>query len=118
MKRILGLIITLLLVCGCDNDENSLIKTDYINKNNYNTIYNDLLTAVNEISYIPSKETEKTFYELIEVISYNCAKFSNDELNNLYSVIDNNYQFTYNKKRYSNDDFRNDLNKIKSCLTE
>ena len=118
MKKVLGLIIVLLLICGCGNHENSLIKSNYINNSDYNTVYNDLLSAINDISYIPSKETEKKFYELIEVISNNCNKFSSDELSNLYSVIDNNYQFIYNERRYNNNDYQNDLNKIKSCLTE
>lgn len=118
MKKVLVLIITLLLICGCSNDENSLVKKDYINNNDYNTVYSDLLSAVNDVSYIPSKETEKNFYELIEVISDNCNKFSNDELNNLYSIMNNDYQFTYSKDRYNNEAYQNDLNLIKTCITE
>lgn len=118
MKKVLGLIVALFLICGCSNDENSLIKSDYINNNDYNVVYKDLLSASNDVSYIPSKETEKRFYELIEVISDNCNKFSNDELNNLYSIMNNNYQFTYNKNRYNNDNYQSDLNKIKLCITE
>ena len=118
MKKILEIIILLLLICGCSNNENSLIKSNYINNNDYNTIYSDLTLAINNISYIPSKETEKEFYELIEVISENCNKFTNEQLNNLYSIINNNYQFTYSKNRYNNENYKKDLNKIKLCITE
>ena len=117
MKRILGLML-LFLICGCSNDENSLIKSNYINNNDYNTIYTDLLSASNDVSYIPSSETEKRFYELIEVIGDNCNKFSNNELEELYNLINNNYKFTYNENRYNNDDYQRDLNLIKTCITE
>lgn len=117
MEKILifGIII---LLCGCGNVENSLEKSDYINKNNYNTIYSDLMSSTNDISYIPSKETEKRFYELIEVISDNCNKFTSTELNDMYNLVNNNYQFVYSGNRYTNEDFKNDLNIIKTCKTE
>lgn len=117
MKKVL-VFIFLFMLCGCSNEENSLVKSNYLNNSDYNKIYTDLLSASNDVAYIPSKETEKKFYELIEVISDNCDKFSNDELNNLYTLINSNYQFSYNKNRYSNDNYERDLSEIKNCLTE
>ena len=116
MKKVGLLILSLILICGCNNDENSLVKKDYINKNSYDVVYNDLEKIINDVNYIPSKEVEKNFYEMIEVISDNCNKFTNTELNSLYDLMNNNYQFRYSKDRYTNNDYKNDLNKIKECL--
>lgn len=117
MKKIIiyGIII---LLCGCGKVTNSLEKNDYINKNDYNTVYNDLLKASNDVSYIPSTDTEKRFYELIEIISDNCNKFTKSELDSLSSLINENYQFAYSGNRYNNTNFQNDLNIIKTCVTE
>lgn len=117
MKKFLCIML-LLFICGCNNNENSLIKNNYINNNDYNKIYSDLLLASNNVSYIPSSETEKSFYELIEAISDNCTKFSSSELDELYNLINNNYHFTYHENRYNNDDYKNDLNIIKTCKVE
>ena len=118
MKKVVLLTLLVLLICGCESNENSLVKSDYINKNSYSTIYNDLSKIVNDVSYIPSKEVERNFYEMIEVISDNCNKFSIDELTNLERLININYQFKYSGDNYTNDDYQNDLSKIKTCLAE
>lgn len=116
MKKGLLLILSLILICGCSNNENSLVKNDYINKNSYDVIYSDLEKIINDINYIPSKEVERNFYEMMEVISDNCSKFSDSELNNLYNLMNNNYQFKYSKNRYTNNDFQKDLKQVKECL--
>lgn len=117
MRKVV-IICLMLFICSCSNDENSLIKSNYINSHTYNQIYADLENASHNVSFIPSVDTEKDFYELIEVISLNCSKFTSDELANLYSLINNNYSFKYSKDRYNNDIYQNDLNKINKCLTE
>ena len=118
MKKIILVFSFLLLVCGCGNSSNSLIDSDYINTHDYNQIYSDLSSIVEEVSFIPSEDNEKEFYELIEVISDNCTKFTNNELNELYNLMNSNYQFIYSGDRYNNDNYNSDLNTIKSCITE
>ena len=118
MKKSIFILMLLFVICGCNNNKNSLVESNYINNSDYNKVYSDLTAICNEISFIPSIENERRFYEMIEVISDNCNHFANDELNNLYNLINNDYQFIYSGKRYTNDDYMSDLNKIKSCLTE
>ena len=118
MKKNILILILLFLVCGCNNSKNSLVESNYINNSDYHKIYSDLTAVCNEIRFIPGKENERKFYEMIEVISDNCNHFSNDELSNLYNLINNNYQFIYSGNRYTNDDYQSDLNSIKGCLTE
>lgn len=108
----------ILLMCGCSDNTNSLVESNYLNKNNYNTIYSDFKKVTNDIAYIPSKETEKSFYEMIEIISDNCDYFKKDELNNLYQLINRDYQFKYSSNRYTNEDYQKDLNAINMCLAE
>lgn len=118
MKKIVVIVMVLFIVCGCNNTKNSLIESNYINENDYSKIYNDLLEVAKEVSFIPSEENEKRFYELIEVISNNCRSFSNTELEELYNLMNINYQFIYSGRRYNNSNYKNDLNIIKNCKTE
>lgn len=119
MKKIGLIVFMVILLCGCnDHEENSLVKKNYISQNNYDQIYSDLQSISNDIKYIPTKELEKNFYELIEVISDNCERFSQSELDGFYTLIDNGYRFKYSGDRYDNDDKLDDLEDIKTCLTE
>lgn len=117
MKKIVLLVVVLLIFCGC-SEENSLIKNNYIESHAYAEIYSDLNTAAHDVSYFPTKEKERDFYELIEVIRDNYGKFSNEELKELYRLMNVTYNFHYNEKRYNNDNFKTDLETIKSHITE
>ena len=117
MKKIIILSLLLLFIVGC-SDENSLVKENYIDNHSYSEIYQDLSNTSHEVSYFPTKKAEKHFYEIIEVIRDNHDKFNNDELTSLYNLININYNFKYNEKRYNNTNFQNDLNIIKNYITE
>lgn len=116
MKKIVVLISFLFLLCGCGKEENRLVKDNYLDKNTYQEVHTDLTNITKEVSFIPSKDNERKFYEMIEVIRDNCEKFSKDELGELYNLANNNYQFIYSGKRYNDSIYQNDLQKIKVCI--
>ncbi|MBQ8205934.1 MAG: hypothetical protein IJZ77_00535, partial [Bacilli bacterium] len=60
MKKAVLIIVMILLMCGCSDNTNSLVESNYLNKNNYNNIYSDFKKVTNDIAYIPIKETEKS----------------------------------------------------------
>lgn len=115
MKKIIVFLI-LCLLCGCSND--NLIESDYINTHSYTEIYNDLSEISRNVSYFPTKENEREFYQMIEVIRDNCDRFTTDEITNLYNLIDNNYEFKYNLDEYNNADYSTDLQTIRKYITE
>ena len=51
---------------------------------------------------------------MIEAIKAKHDKFSSEELSKLYSLINIDYDFKYNK--YTNDDFQKDLTLIESYI--
>jgi len=118
MKKLLLIGVLVLFLTGCGTEENSLVKSNYINKNSYDKVYSDLESISRNINYFPTKELEKQFYEMIEVISDNCNKFTKEELDNFHNLINNGYHFRYSGERYSDSERINDLNKIKECKTE
>ena len=114
MKKIVIIIMILFLTaCGSSNT-NKYLEENYIEKNSYEVVYNDLSKISYNLQYIPTKETEKSFIDMIEAIKVKHDKFSSDELSKLYSLINIDYDFKYNK--YTNDDFQKDLTLIESYI--
>jgi len=109
------LLVILVFIVACSNNEFENTTKNFIRDNKYNVIYNDLKNLVNEISMFPTKNSEEKFIYYVEGIRDNCDKFTNDEINSFINLLGINYQFNFNKLDYGINDFNKDVLVIKNC---
>ena len=109
------LIIFIGFTLACSNNELPNTTKNFIRDNEYNVIYSDLRSLVNEISMFPTKNSEEKFIYYVEGIKDNCDKFTSDEITNISNLLSINYQFKFNKLDYDINDFNKDLSVIKNC---
>lgn len=109
------LIILIGFTLACSNNELENTSKNFIRDNDYNVIYHDLNSLINEISMFPTRNSEEKFIYYVEGIKDNCHKFTNDELNSFSNLLSINYQFSFNKLDYDINDFNKDVFAIKNC---
>ena len=109
------LIILVSFTVACSNNELHNTTKNFIRNNEYNVIYSDLKSLINEISMFPTKNSEEKFIYYVEGIKDNCRKFSNVEITNFSNLLSINYQFNFNKLDYDINDFNEDVLVIKNC---
>ena len=110
------LIILVSFTVACSNNELHNTTKNFIRDNEYNVIYSDLKSLINEISMFPTKNSEEKFIYYVEGIKDNCRKFSNVEITNFSNLLSINYQFNFNKLDYDINDFNEDVLVIKNCI--
>ena len=109
------LIILIGFTLACSNNELENTSKNFIRDNDYNVIYHDLKSLVNEISMFPTRNSEEKFVYYVEGIKDNCHKFNNEEINSFTNLLSINYQFSFNKLDYDINDFNKDISVIKNC---
>lgn len=118
MKKNYRYFLLILLVgftLACSNNEVHNTTKNFIRDNEYNVIYNDLKSLINEISMFPTRNSEEKFIYYVEGIRDNCHKFTNDEINSFSNLLSINYQFNFNKLDYDINNFNKDVLVIKNC---
>lgn len=110
------LIILIGFTLACSNNELENNTKNFIRDNDYNVIYHDLKSLINEISMFPTRNSEEKFIYYVEGIKDNCHKFTNDEINSFSNLLSIDYQFSFNKLDYDINDFNKDVTSIKNCI--
>lgn len=110
------LIILVGFTLACSNNELENTSKNFIRDNDYNVIYHDLKSLVNEISMFPTRNSEEKFIYYVEGIKDNCHKFTNDEINSFSNLLSIDYQFSFNKLDYDINAFNKDVTSIKNCI--
>ena len=105
---------SILFACSNDNLENNT--KNFIRDNEYNIIYSDLNSLINEISMFPTRNSEEKFIYYVEGIKENCHKFTKDEIIGFTNILEISYQFNFNKLNYNTNDFNEDVTIIKNCI--
>ena len=109
------LIILIGFTLACSNNELENTSKNFIRDNDYNVIYHDLKSLVNEISMFPTRNSEEKFIYYVQGIKDNCHKFTNDEINSFSNLLSINYSFGFNKLDYDINAFNKDVSVIKNC---
>lgn len=113
---LLVIIVTMLLLIGCENSNLKEETNSFVINNSYSVIYNDLSSIIKEITMFPTKDKEEKLIYYIGAIKENYTKFNNDELENISNLLDFEYNFNLNELDYEVNDFANDKTIIKSYV--
>lgn len=103
-------------IVGCTNSNLEKETKDFVINNNYDIIYRDLSNIINEVRMFPTKDKEEKFIYYIEAIKENYTKFTNEELNNISSLLNFEYNFNFNGLDYTISDYKVDQDIIKGYI--
>lgn len=114
MKKLIIMIVCLLLLTGCGKE---VVDRNYLEKEGFSNIKEELSDYKTKVEFTPTKEFEEHYSELIKNIRDNTDLYSNEELKEIYHTIEE-LRYTFKYTEYTNNDYNNDLQKIKICITE